>query len=43
VRVGDTGAVVPLVSREHLQRQLKAWVDEGRLVKVARNCFSLPQ
>lgn len=34
--------VVPLVSRDHLQRQLKAWVDEGRLVKAARNCFKLP-
>lgn len=35
--------VVPVVSREHLQRQLKAWVDEGRLVKAARNCFTLPE
>jgi hypothetical protein len=42
-RAGDTQACLPLVSREHLQRQLKMWVDEGRLVKVARNSFNLPQ
>lgn len=35
--------IVPVVSREHLQRQLKAWVEEGRLVKAARNCFTLPE
>lgn len=34
---------VPVVSREHLQRQLKLWVKEGRLVKVAHNCFKLQQ
>jgi hypothetical protein len=38
-----TGVVTPLVSREHLQRQLKAWVDEGRLMKAAHNCFILPE
>lgn len=37
------GMVVPLVSREHLQRQLRAWVGEGRLVKEAHNCFTLPE
>jgi hypothetical protein len=30
-----------LVSREHLQRQLRAWVDEGRLVKAAQTCLIL--
>jgi hypothetical protein len=43
VRAGNTHACLPLVTREHLQRQLKAWVDEGKLIKVARNCFTLPQ
>jgi hypothetical protein len=33
--------MAPLVSREHLQRQLRAWVDEGRLVKAAQTCFIL--
>lgn len=35
--------VVPVVSREHLQRELKLWVEEGRLVKAMRNCYKLPQ
>jgi hypothetical protein len=43
----NTGSVLsylaPLVSREHLQRQLRAWVGEGRLVKAAHNCFTLPK
>jgi hypothetical protein len=33
----------PVVSRHHLQRQLKVWVDEGRLEKAGRNCFTLPE
>lgn len=37
------GVVVPVVSREHLQRQLKLWVEEGRTVKAARNCYKLQQ
>jgi hypothetical protein len=31
-----------LVSKEHLGRCLKAWCDEGRLVKPARGWYELP-
>jgi hypothetical protein len=31
-----------LVTRAHLGRSLKAWCDEGRLVKLYRNWYDLP-